>query len=163
MSRRGVYGVILAAVILAVLFGFLPNLRHFIWTGIVWGIFAVSAIVVVGVAINILTVILSMYIGYRPEGEELRAEAKAPAGTPRGALRLARSRADNQSVSPANRLEEALAELRGAEYTLSSLESGDLFQAFTDQQKRQYHQALREVRILIWEVSKETANEKLAS
>jgi hypothetical protein len=162
MSRRGVYGVISAAVILAMLFGFLPHLRHFIWTGIVWGIFAVSAIVVVGVAVNILTVMFSMYIGYRPESEELRAEAKVPAGAPRGALRLARSRADNQSVSPANRLEEALAELRRAEYTLSSMESSDLFQAFTDHQKRQYRQALREVRILIWEVSKETANEKLA-
>ena len=70
MNRRSIYAILTAAVVVAVLLASSLHLRHIIWTGIVWAVLAVSIVVVVGVAINILSVLWSMYCGYEPTAEE---------------------------------------------------------------------------------------------
>ena len=69
MDRRSIYAILTAAVVVVVLIASPLHLRQVIWTGIVLAVLAVSIIVVAG-AINILSVLWSMYRGYEPTAEE---------------------------------------------------------------------------------------------
>ena len=60
-------------------------------------------------------------------------------------------------------LEEALSDLMEAEYILSTIESRDVFQSFTDTQKRHYHEVLSRLRDLTHDISQDTSQEQLAS
>jgi hypothetical protein len=160
MIRRSVYAILSLGVVLAVLIAFPPHLRYVVWTGIVWVILAVSVIVVVGVAVNILSVIWSMYSGYRPAAEEPVATSARPPGE---LLPFAQPNRDSEPAVRVNRAEDVLVELCRAERALSNLESSFGFQALTEKQKHHYSQALGEVHALIQEVSKESSHEKVAS
>ena len=78
MKQRIFYAVVSGAVVVAALFTFLPTLRHFIWLGIFWGIAAVSVIAVVGVIVNIGSVMVSMYTGYSSEPEKSETVKEMP-------------------------------------------------------------------------------------
>jgi hypothetical protein len=155
--------LVLAAIVVAALVGFFPHLRHFIWIGMFWGIVTVSVIVVVGAVINILSVMFSMYIGYRPTIVESRDAAGAPAGMPGEVLPFQPPSGDGEAVAPSNRLADAMVELRRAECALCNLASSEAFQAFGDRQKHQCYQALEDVQAMIQEMSKDAVHEQVAS
>ena len=163
MNRRSVYVLISAAVVVAALVEFFPHLRHlrhFIWLGVFLGIVAASAIAVVSVVINILSVMFSMYTGYRPT---IEAAASASSGMRGEVLRFGWTIGDGEPQAPSNRLAEAMVELRCAECALFNLAGSGAFQEFRDKQKHQCYQALEEVQALIQEVSKDTVHEEVAS
>ena len=125
-----------------------------------WGIVAASAIAVVSVVINILSVMFSMYTGYRPT---IEAAASASSGMRGEVLRFGWTIGDGEPQAPSNRLAEAMVELRCAECALFNLAGSGAFQEFRDKQKHQCYQALEEVQALIQEVSKDTVHEEVAS
>lgn len=77
MNQRILYAIALGAAVIAALFAFVPELRQFIWLGIFWGIVAVSVVTVVGVIVNILSVMVSMYTGYPSTKEPDTVERRA--------------------------------------------------------------------------------------
>lgn len=156
MTKRIVYALVPAAVVVAALFAFLPPARHFIWLFIFWAIVAVAVIAIVGVVINITSVMVSMYNGYSPTHE-----AEKPAEAPREALPFPRAEAAGDLILQ-QRLDD-LSQLHRTERALSSLEGSHIFAALSDFQKREYHQVLADVRSRIREMSKETSTTKLAS
>ena len=60
---------------LVAIYALQPGLRHFVWPGIAWSIFIMSAIVAVAVVCNILVVLYHMFFGYIPEEERLLKQA----------------------------------------------------------------------------------------
>ena len=140
--------------VVAALFAFLPPAHHFIWLGIFWGIVTVSLIAIVGVIVNIVSVMFSMYNGYSPTDE-----AERPAEAPREALRFPRTEAAGDMILQ-QRLDD-LSQLHPTERALSSLEGSHVFVALSDMQKREYHRVLANVRARISEMSRETT--KVAS
>jgi hypothetical protein len=66
---------------------------------------------------------------------------------------------NKKPVMRAIRLEEALADLMDAENILSKLEGSEVFQAFSDRQKRGYYRVLGELRGLLADMSKDTSLE----
>lgn len=164
VSRRVVYGIVLMVAVLATLFGFVPHLRHFIWPGMAWAILAMSLALVLGLGLNILFAVSSMYLGYRPRTGAPEAAANAPTGMPEGVLRFEwRVSKDSDPAVQANRLEESLAELCLAECALSNLVGSDAFQAFTDKRKHECYQAVGQVQSLIQEISTEISPKRVAS
>lgn len=154
MKQRIFYAVVSCAVVAAALFAFLPTLRHFIWLGIFWGVIAVSVIAVVGVLVNIGSVMVSMYTGYSNEPEKSKE-------MPGELVQFSRA-----GVSGEGQVEQRLntiGELYRAERALSNLQSSGVFQAFSDMQKEQYDQVLGDVRSLIREIAKESFESKMAS
>jgi hypothetical protein len=161
MGRRGAYGIAFAVVAVTVLLAFLPHLRSFVWPGIAWVLLVVSAIVVLGVVVNILVVVLSMYIGYRPANEELDGTRNGATGVQGEVVPFdGWSHVGSEPTSP---WADALNNLRSAEYALSKLEGNVVFRSLTDAQKSQYYQVLGEMQTLIREISDETSQEKVAS
>ena len=174
MNQRILYAVASAAVVLAALFAFLPALRHSIGLGIFWGIVAVSLIAVVGVTVNIVSAMFSMYNGYSNPGgpEKVENPASSPAwtrGTPVPPYQGKAARVlqfSGSGVTGEQSFEErldAICELYRVERALSDLQSSRVFLAFRDTQKYQYYQVLDDVRTLIREVSKESVESKVAS
>ncbi len=163
MSRRYLYGVLFLAIVLAALGGFFQNVRQVIWSGLLWGIFAASVILVVGVAGNILWAMWSTYVGYRPAPEEPEQAASVPTSTPGEVLPFAQPSRDGEPVRHATSAEDVLLELCRAERALSNLEGSLGVQGFTEKQKSRYRQALKDVHALVQEVSKESSREKVAS
>ena len=53
-----------------------------------WAILAMSLGVVLGLGLNILFAVSSMYLGYRPRTDAPEAAANAPTGMPKGVLRF---------------------------------------------------------------------------
>jgi len=154
MKQRIFYAVVSCAVVAAALFAFLPTLRHFIWLGIFWGVIAVSVIAVVGVLVNIGSVMVSMYTGYSNEPEKSKE-------MPGELVQFSRA-----GVSGEGQVEQRLntiGALYRAERALSNLQSSGVFQAFSDMQKEQYDQVLGDVRSLIREIAKESFESKMAS
>jgi len=154
MKHRIFYAVVSCAVVAAALLAFLPTLRHFIWLGIFWGVIAVSVIAVVGVVVNIGSVMVSMYTGYSNEPEKSKE-------MPGELVQFSRA-----GVSGEGQVEQRLntiGELYRAERALSNLQRSSVFQAFSDMQKEQYDQVLGDVRSLIREIAKESFESKMAS
>ena len=156
MTKRIVYALVAGAAVVAALFAFLPPARHFIWLFIFWGIVTVSVIAVVGVIVNIASVMVSMYNGYSPTDE-----AKKPAEPPRETLPFPRAEAAGDLILQ-QRLDD-LSQLHRTERALSSLEGSHVFVALSEFQKREYHQVLADVRSRIREMSKETSSTQVAS
>jgi hypothetical protein len=151
-SRLIVYGVFLAVITMAVLAS-LSHLRFLLWPGIAWAVLAVAAVVAMGVIVNILVAMMSMYIGYCPVNDATTATS-----TP-----LTGDRAFLEGSEPTRRRADALQQLRMAERDLSQLQERAAFQSFSDQQKYQYYQLLEEVRRLTREVSTGSSMQKMAS
>jgi hypothetical protein len=173
MNQRILY-VGSGAVVLAALFAFLPTLRHSIWLGIFWGIVAVSLIAVVGVGVNIVSAMFSMYNGYSSTRGAEKVERRAAPAAWTGATPVAPYAGKARQVLQFSRpgvtseqgLEErldAICELYRVERALSNLQSSRVFLAFGDTQKYQYYQVLDHVRSLIREASKESVESKVAS
>jgi hypothetical protein len=174
MNQRILYAVASGAVVVAALFAFLPALRHSTGLGIFWGIVAVSLIAVVGVGVNIVSAMFSMYKGYSNTGgpekvERLTSPAAWTGGTPvppyeeKGAQVLQFSRSGVTGEQGLEERLDAISELYRVERALSNLQSSRVFLAFRDTQKYQYYQVLDDVRSLIREASKESAESKVAS
>jgi hypothetical protein len=157
MKQRIFYTAVSGTVVVATLFTFLPTLRHFIWLGIFWAIIAAAVIAVVGVIVNIGSVMVSMYTGYSNEPEQSETVREIP-----GEL-VQFSRAGLTGEGQVEERLNTIGQLYRAERALSNLQSSDVFQGLSDTQKRHYDQVLGDVRSLIREVSKESFASKVAS
>jgi hypothetical protein len=118
-------------------------------------------VVVLGVIVNILVAVLSMYIGYRPTDEEPDVTAGGPATVQSEVVPFAGR--PNMADNPANQWRDGLNNPRSAEYALSKLEGCAAFRSLTDQHKNQCYDVMGEVQSLIQEWSSETTHQKLAS
>jgi hypothetical protein len=75
MSRRASYGIALLVAGIVTAIVFVPSIRQFVWPGVAWSIFIMSAIVAIVVFGNILAVLYYMYTGYGPEGRDLERKS----------------------------------------------------------------------------------------
>ncbi len=160
MHRRSVYGVLAFAVILTII-GLVPPVRHVIWSGILWGIFAIAMLLVLGVAGNIVWAMWTMYSGYGVpdmKAQPLRA-GPDPSAT---VLPFTPSNTEAEIVAHAGS-EDVLLELCRAECALSNLETSFGFQTLTAEQKNRYFRALAELHSLVRDVSATSTHEKVAS
>jgi hypothetical protein len=151
-SRLIVYGVFFSVITMTVLAS-LPHLRFLLWPGSAWALLAVSVVVAMGVIVNILVAMMSMYIGYCPVNDSSTATS----------TRVTGESAFLEGAEPTRRRADALQQLRMAERDLCQLQERSAFQLFSDQQKYQYYQLLEEVRRLTRDVSTESSMQKMAS
>ena len=75
MSKRASCGIALLVAGIVTAIVFVPSIRQFVWPGVAWTIFIMSAIVAIVVFGNILTVLYYMYTGYGPEGRDLERKS----------------------------------------------------------------------------------------
>jgi hypothetical protein len=148
-SRKAVYGTGFAAALLVVILTSTPHLRLLLWPAIVWGPLILAVIIAVGVIVNILGAMLSMYVGYSA-GREFGSTAATLDDL--GA---------NTLGSPSDTGGE-LGELIRAEGKLSKFEDSLIFQSLTDEQKSRYYRAHQEVLSLIREISNEAFRQTAA-
>ena len=152
-----VYGTLIAATALAVLTSLL-HLRFVLWPGIAWALLVVSAMVAIGVIVNILIAMTSMYVGYLPVND---ATTAAPTRV-RGEMELLDG-GSKMAGARGRRLADALNDLRLAEENLSKLGDRIAFRSLSYTQKYQYYQVLVDVRTLIHEISNQSSRQKIAS
>jgi hypothetical protein len=94
VSRRIAYGAAVLVCSLALISIVFPQLAGTLWRTTFWGIVGISVVVVGGVAINIVSVLASMYFGYRPQHE----------GGPSRVLPFPSSQTVDRRPMPANRI-----------------------------------------------------------
>ena len=133
-----------------------------VWRNAAWILFGATATVFVAVLGQMLYAIVSVESGYRLD-PPVRTQASAEA----------QSRVLLQALPVGSRLpmpkahsaqfEEAVADLRAAQYLLSKVQNSGAFREFSEPQKRECDHALEEVRALLREVSRETAVQRFAS
>ena len=155
MNRRIVYGVILVAVVLAVLVVWVPQLRDVLWSVLLWGIVALGIIVLLGVAGNVVWAMWAMYAGYGPS-EPKRAADSA------NVVPIAES-AENPEIIARAQAEDVLLELCRAECALSNLETSIGFRALRETERTRCEQVRKDVHALVREVSRHSHHEKVAS
>ena len=161
VGRRHVFGIGLGIVGVAVLLAFVPRLRSLLWPGIAWALLIVSAIVVLGVAVSILVAVVSMYTGYSSASDELHKTRSALSDVPGGAAAFEGRR--DVADEWVGRWTDVLYNLRSAESALFKLESSSAFETVTEKQKNHYYQVLRQVQILIRDISDESNHHRIAS
>jgi hypothetical protein len=132
------------------------------WSMIGWSLLGATGIVVLAAVGQMLYVIVSVERGYRanaPVGGQTSAKAQ-PRVLPQGlpvATRIAMPKAHSAQF------DEAVADLRAAQYLLSKVQSSGAFPEFSEPQKRECDHALEEVRALLREVSRDTVVQRFAS
>jgi len=161
MNRRMVYGVLAVSLMITALGGLVPQVRHVAWSGLLWGIFALAVLLVLGVAGNIVWSMWLMYRGYRvPDVKTQPSQAGSELSAT--VLPFAPSGKESEIVARAD-AEDVLLELCRVECRLSNLETSIGFQAFTEEQKTRYSRALAELHGLVRVVSQADTHDKVAS
>jgi hypothetical protein len=123
-------------------------------------LFGATAVIVLVVLGNLLFAVVSLETGYRadnasshPVSVPTAPETPPIPVMPKPALSVARS----------TQFEEALADLRAAQYLLSKVQAGGAFREFSETQRRECDHALEEVRALLGDVAREKTIQKFAS
>lgn len=75
MSTQRTCGAVLLVLALAATYAFEPNLRHYFWPAIAWGIFLMSALITLAIVGQLIMAVCNMGMGHTPkEDERLEAE-----------------------------------------------------------------------------------------
>lgn len=133
-----------------------------VWRNAAWILFGATATAVAAVLGQMLYAIVSIEKGYRSNpavSTQTSAEAQPrvlPSSVPVGS-RIMMPKAHSAQF------DEAVADLRAAQYLLSKVQISGAFREFSEPQKRECDHALEEVRALLREVSRDTAVKRFAS
>lgn len=152
MKGRIVYGVILLTVALALLGGFVPQVRDILWSVLLWGVVTTGIVILLGVAGNVVWAMWSMYTGYGP------MEAKPSPDS--NVVPIVKS-AENPEIVARSYSEDVLLELCRAECALSNLETSIGFLALTDRERACCEQVRKDVHTLVRDVSQHSHHEKV--
>jgi hypothetical protein len=159
MKRHMFFGALFLLGILFALSSLIPHVGQALWKGFFWVIFVVAVALVLGVAVNILWTMRSMYNGYDSADQNTERSPDVPEKAS-VILPFAEPGKDPEIVAPA---EDLLLELCRAECALANVETSASLQALTQKQKRRYSHALKEIQALVQEVSHTGNAEKAAS
>jgi hypothetical protein len=133
-----------------------------IWKVAIWILLGATAVIVATVLGQLLYAVVSLESGYRP-GDQAGPSPSPSVPVPSEKLAFQVAPRPATSVGRSTEFDEALADLRAAQYLLSKVQASGAFREFSEMQRRECTHALEEVRALLGNIARDKAIQKFAS